>query len=467
VNLHSILYLTQNRQPGPHDLAIGEKISRVNGAKVKFIAGSDFQHQSDAFKQKGISAKDGGVFIPELIINASGIKINSTIPTLHCNLFDGCRNKWYPRLTEALRQNKTTLCFSISLINADKIPGRRARIRIISHDYDQSRKLCLLFNESLLLETLDDYCNKRLEIISEPEPELTCGARLNKLLHMKLRTGINLIRHQWNKRSSGSPWKIGIIHHPLEEVALKKISKMNVQWINPMPAAAFNADPFGIGTNDDAEIVYESMSNGKGELRAFHASQGDRLWWNSDHHLSYPYTLFHEGNWYVLPEQYASNKVTLYRYTDHTTKPEPVANLVEDFPGVDPSLVFFEDKWWLFCSSAANKGADHRLYIFYSDHLCGPYKAHGRNPVKTDVCSARPAGHLFIHNQQLYRPAQDSGTTYGGNIVIHQIVKLSPDQFEEKEVNRITPGHFAPLHAKAVHTLSRFGSECLIDARIR
>lgn len=431
------------------------------------MSGNDFQNTGYAEKGKSPSKKKSEGFIPDLIINASGTRINSLIPILHCDLFDSCREKWYPRLTEALRKNKSTLCFSVSMRKDDTVVGRQARIRIITHNYTKSRNLCLIFHNSLLLETLEDYCNDRLKITIEPEQVFTKETAIHMLLYLKIRTSLNLLRHKWNKHTSASRWQIGIIDQPLEDVALNKSSKLQVQWINPRPDAAFNADPFGVGTNDDAEILYESMLNGKGELRGFRPSKGDRLWCSSAHHLSYPYTLCHDGNWYVLPEQFASNKVTLYRYSANSAKPEPVANLLENFPGVDPSLVLFDGKWWLFCTSATDKGADHRLYIFYADDLYGPYQAHKRNPVKTDVCSARPAGHLFIHNQQLFRPSQDSGTTYGGNIVINQVVKLSPDQFEEKEVNRIPPEHLDPQPASAIHTLSRFGTACLIDARIR
>ena len=62
---------------------------------------------------------------------------------------------------------------------------------------------------------------------------------------------------------------------------------------------------------------------------------------------------------------------------------------------------------------------------------------HRLNPLKIDVTSSRPAGPLFERDGMLLRPAQDCSSTYGAAVVLHRIVELTPDRFQEQCLGRI------------------------------
>ncbi len=144
---------------------------------------------------------------------------------------------------------------------------------------------------------------------------------------------------------------------------------------------------------------------------------------------------------------------------------ENPVTLLDNFRAVDPSIIFHHGKWWLFCTNAEHRGADLRLYIFHSDALKGPYTPHEMNPVKTDICSARSAGHLFRIGTQLFRPSQDSSKGYGAEIVIHRIDELSRDKFAETAVNRLSPDRLTGPYISGWHTISSCGKYTIVDAK--
>jgi hypothetical protein len=79
------------------------------------------------------------------------------------------------------------------------------------------------------------------------------------------------------------------------------------------------------------------------------------------------------------------------------------------------------------------------LHVYYADSPRGPWKPHARNPVVSDVRSARPAGRLFQTNDSLYRPSQDSSQRYGYATAINRITKLTPTEYSETEVAKLVP----------------------------
>jgi hypothetical protein len=83
--------------------------------------------------------------------------------------------------------------------------------------------------------------------------------------------------------------------------------------------------------------------------------------------------------------------------------------------------------------------------------------------VKTDAGSARPAGPIFQAGDRIIRPAQDCSRTYGGGIVLNEIVRLDEDAFEERQVRRLNPSPGA--YPSGFHTICPAGDITLIDGK--
>jgi hypothetical protein len=97
--------------------------------------------------------------------------------------------------------------------------------------------------------------------------------------------------------------------------------------------------------------------------------------------------------------------------------------------------------------------------------LSGEWRPHPRNPVKSDARSARPAGALFSRNGALYRPAQVCVPRYGAGLAIHRILKLTPEDYAERLVERMLPPPESGLFG--LHTMNRAGDLLVVDAFAR
>src|SRR5688572_11949135 len=104
------------------------------------------------------------------------------------------------------------------------------------------------------------------------------------------------------------------------------------------------------------------------------------------------------------------------------------------------------------------------LHLFSADRLLGDWVPHRRNPVKSDVRNARPAGNLFRAGGELYRPAQICAPIYGAGVAINRVLHLGADEYREEEVRRILPEGGALL---GLHTINRAGDLSVADAFAR
>lgn len=283
-----------------------------------------------------------------------------------------------------------------------------------------------------------------------------------QMLRFKWKLFGRKFRFHWRELFRAEQWNIGIVDQPLETVAFGS-TLQNVNWLAADAANRYKADPFGVVIEGKEFLLYEryEYSREKGHLETV-SDQREHNTLDLSAHLSYPYIIQHSGKTYVVPESYQANEAALYQLDPETIKLQRITKLI-DGPAVDSSLIFFENRWWLFCTME-DRGSNHNLFIYFADQLEGPYQPHALNPVKTDIGSARPAGVLFIKNNTLYRPAQDCSTTYGSAVVIQEIVQLTPFTFEEKTVNRLAPKP-SWKYDKGLHTISRLGEKTLIDAK--
>jgi len=163
-----------------------------------------------------------------------------------------------------------------------------------------------------------------------------------------------------------------------------------------------------------------------------------------------------------LPESYRYGYIGLYKrnYSEGIFVEDHV--LLDHIDAVDPTLIYHNDKWWLFFT--LRKHSNTHLYIYYADELEGEYKPHPANPVKMDIRSSRPAGLPFIFEGQLYRPSQDCSESYGKRVAINRIVKLTESEFEEEFVKNIGP-LMNCRYSKGIHTVFGLGRYTLIDAK--
>lgn len=273
----------------------------------------------------------------------------------------------------------------------------------------------------------------------------------------------------WQILFRHTQWNIGIVQVPVHSF-LESGAKPDIQWFPNLSKNKWMADPFGIMGNTGITILCEEFDyrSGKGVIVSVNikdntfSSQPESAI-ELPFHISYPYLVEHQGAIYCIPETHQSGEISLYKAKEFPHKWFKVTTLISNINGVDPTVFQYEGLWWLICI-VKEQGSEHNLSIWYASELSGPWEPHAANPVKTDVRSSRPAGTPFIYNGNLYRPAQDCSTTYGGRIVLNRVTHLTKTKFREEQAGYIEPQASSPFPS-ALHTISSVGNFTLIDGK--
>ncbi|MHB8647468.1 MAG: glucosamine inositolphosphorylceramide transferase family protein [Thermomicrobiales bacterium] len=264
-------------------------------------------------------------------------------------------------------------------------------------------------------------------------------------------------------------WNIGIVDAPIQTF-LTPGARPPVRWLPEPPRGSFLADPFMIETESGPVILAEGFTYaaGKGQIAALTATPGGEFGpptpvIDEPVHLSYPFIVQHEGRIFCIPESGTARAVHCYEATAFPRHWERRATLIEGFAALDATIFRHQGRWWLLCSEQdGTPGAT--LHAWYAADLLGPWAPHAANPVKRDLRSSRPAGTPFVHDGQLYRPAQDSTRTYGGAVVINHVRRLTPTEFAEETVTTVAPYADGP-YRYGLHTLSACGERTVIDGK--
>ena len=234
----------------------------------------------------------------------------------------------------------------------------------------------------------------------------------------------------------------------------------------------FWADPFPVDAGDKVYIFVEEYiyKENKGLIAVIELDERGQ-WRNSgpvlneSYHLSYPFIFKWLDCYYMIPETAEEKAIKIYRCTEFPFKWELDRIVMENVRAVDTTLQEIQGTWWMFTNIGGDGFSMHdELYLFHARTPFGPWEPHKRNPVKSDVRSARPAGRLFQRGDHIYRPAQDCSEGIGLAVSINRIDFLSPDQFVEKEIARIMPTQKTGI--RGIHTVNRAGKFTVIDCLV-
>jgi O-antigen/teichoic acid export membrane protein len=242
------------------------------------------------------------------------------------------------------------------------------------------------------------------------------------------------------------------------------------------PPGHFWADPFPAYVNGRHFIFFEDyvFATGKGRIAVTEVSADGRCSpavpvLEREYHLSYPFVFEWAGAHYMVPESVAAGRIEVYRATDFPYRWELHGVALDGIRAVDPTIVEWEGRWWMFANVAQEPVADlldlnEQLHLFHSTSPLGPWTPHRRNPVKWDARGSRPAGRLFQVDGELHRPAQDCTERYGGSIKIMRVLRLDLDEYVETEVATIEPEWRPDLIG--THTINVVPGLAVIDGRL-
>jgi hypothetical protein len=237
------------------------------------------------------------------------------------------------------------------------------------------------------------------------------------------------------------------------------------------PGGRYHADPFVVEHDGSHHLFFEDYdwNSGRGVISSMRLN-GDRPHPPSvilarPYHLSYPCVFRSGGEWYMVPETREQRSVELYRAARFPDDWTLERVLLHDVDAVDPTICEHDGRFWLFVNLAVpGSSIMDELFLFHAESLAGDWKPHPKNPVVSDVRRARPAGHLIRSEDGLVRPSQDCSCRYGGAIVFNRISTMTPTEYEEVPIGRLTPASKRTLGA---HTFNAAGAYEVIDSERR
>jgi hypothetical protein len=240
------------------------------------------------------------------------------------------------------------------------------------------------------------------------------------------------------------------------------------------PKDRYWADPFVLEKNGRYFVFFEDLpfAAGKGHISMIEVTRDKGASppvkvLERDYHLSYPFLVEQDGELYLIPESARNGTVEAYRCVDFPLRWRLERVLLDGVRLVDASFHRGADRWWMFANAAAggSRMFDDELHLFHARHLLGDWTPHPRNPVKSDARSARPAGQLVRRNGALLRPAQVCVPRYGAGLSLNRVLRLTPHEYAERQVERILPPPDSGL--LGIHTLNRAGGLTVVDAFTR
>ena len=285
------------------------------------------------------------------------------------------------------------------------------------------------------------------------------------------RLGALYVRHlllaMWRHAFRHPQWNIGIVDRPIHEL-VGGTARPPVRWFPLTGRKGFLADPFGVQRGSTLTVLCEYFDYrlGKGIVARVEVADGvfrapAKPVLALPEHLSYPCVVEDGRDVYCIPEILGSREVTLFKADPTLRRWIRDDVLLRDVAAVDPTVTRHAGRWWLMFVDG-DGAPDANLVVWHAHDLRGPWAPHALNPVKVDVRSARPAGPLFVHDGRLYRPAQDCSRRYGTRVVLHEVTRLTPDDFDERIVGAIEPSPGSPYPAGR-HTVAGVGDVTLVD----
>ncbi len=331
-----------------------------------------------------------------------------------------------------------------------------------------------------------------------PDPKYSLGERARRFL----------LREYWN---------IGVVGQSVQDIARRGIVA-GVRWLPPPPRGTILADPACLAHADGGRTLFAEWLDHRaprGEIWAATLAPGEdpvrarfAPLLAGPRHMSYPRPFTVGGRRLLMCESWRSGGIPLWEH-DGGRKAggreaggreaggredgwRPLAPLLAGRQPLDPTLLRWQGRWWLFCTLCDDQ-PNARLHIFHAPAVADAHppetrppeilapdtwppdswppdswppalwEPHAANPVRVDSAGARPAGPLFLLDGLPVRPGQDSSRTYGGAVVLHAITRLTPDAYEERVLRRLDPPDARYPHG--LHTLCPAGEVTLIDGK--
>lgn len=338
----------------------------------------------------------------------------------------------------------------------------RREYNTVFHSWKEMRQRLLAENTDMPLLAVKMYLfgNETLSKPTETQAPIFKNPGFFRMCFFVLRLWLSRFTFHFNRLFVYESWHV---ESGKTDGSPFELQAPDVKW-QPKNSSEFIADPFVLVNNSGFKLFAESFNykKGKGVIAELSENGSETTLLERQGHLAYPYVFQHGGHSWIIPENADSMSCIAYKLNNDGAIASETVLL--DLPVVDPSVVFHENRFYLFCG-LKNDCPNEKLHIFWADDFEGPWQPHVLNPVKVSPSGSRPGGSIFNWNENWFRPAQVSLKFYGEKIQIFKILQLSPDKFVEVFESEILPDSFCQK-AAGLHTLSLCGNRYAVDIKL-
>lgn len=243
-------------------------------------------------------------------------------------------------------------------------------------------------------------------------------------------------------------WRVAVSKHQLSLKNNEMIDSSNLEEIPLLDKYTFYADPFF--SIDGRYIRFEALNSKTGLGNIVEASSSNFLQQRellSGQHFSYPYSFIFQDKEYLLPEEASHSSQSIYCLNPEVKKISSLKGL-EGKKVIDATLFFKDDCYFLFFGEEPHPASV--LNLWYSeDSPVGIFYPHPMNPIVVNPSIARMGGKIAFISDKLVRFGQNNSGEYGESLAILEIVKLTKEAYEERQIGEIKIEDF-----KGPHTLN-------------
>ncbi len=235
----------------------------------------------------------------------------------------------------------------------------------------------------------------------------------------------------------------------------------------------WTADPFLFKYGEKYYLFFEAFDRlhrkgllGYREIGRDHCGE-IKIIYESKTHLSYPFIYQNEDGIFIIPESNKSNELYRLKCISFPDKWEKEKTITED-KLADTTLFNYDGVDYYFSERVDDTNCFDRLDLFYDEN--GTFTECKNNPVKLDADTARCAGKVFKYENDLIRPSQNCGESYGEKLNFNRITKLSKDGYSEELIKTVSHSDVKlnrDNNYVGIHTYNRIDSIEVIDLKIK
>lgn len=282
-------------------------------------------------------------------------------------------------------------------------------------------------------------------------------------------TASTTLRSAIDHRRRPGRWRILVNWGAIEGRSLSEMIELVA------PPGRYWADPFVVTRDGRTLLFFEDLdlTTGRGRISTTELTRDGHgpvdVVMEPDHHLSYPFLVTVGDDLYMIPESCEAREVALWRCVESPAEWHKVRVLLPGLSAVDTSVIYRDERWWIFTSIDRSGFGDHadELHLFWTDDLLnGALVAHPRNPIVADPRIARMAGSFITASDgTLYRPAQVGGWHYGVSLKFMRVDRLDAEGYTETLVESVGPNW--SRHREGIHHACSTPDVTVFDVCVR